>query len=99
MQRELGILKQTAGRDSPATHMTSPPQTTDDSDDEPSVAKIKGRGEQREVIQGMCEVVEVRIDNLRPTETQATEADFLDDERSGDSDWNGEGDEVEGYAW
>jgi hypothetical protein len=91
-------LKQTAGLDLPA-QMTSPPQTADDSDDEPLVGNTKGKGKQREVIQGMCEVVEVRIDNLRPTETQVTEADFLDDERSGDSDWNGEDEEVEGYAW
>jgi hypothetical protein len=98
MQRELGILKQTAGLDLPA-QITSPPQTASDSDDEPLVGNTKGKGKQREVIQGMCEVVEVRIDNLRPTETQVTEADFLDDERSGDSDWNGEDEEVEGYAW
>lgn len=52
-------------------------------------------------IQGMCEVVEVRIDNLRPTEEQLNENDFLDDEISGDEDWVGE-DTVHGdtaYAW
>jgi hypothetical protein len=47
----------------------------------------------------MCEVVDVRIDNLRPRETQATEADFLDDELPGDADWNGEDVVEEGYAW
>ena len=41
-------------------------------------------------IQGMCDVVRVRIDNQRPAETQFNESDFLDDEQSGDEDWNGE---------
>ncbi|KAE8381078.1 hypothetical protein BDV26DRAFT_106124 [Aspergillus bertholletiae] len=40
-------------------------------------------------IQGMCDVVMVRIDNQRPSETQFNEEDFLDDEVSGDEDWNG----------
>ncbi|PTU23484.1 hypothetical protein P175DRAFT_0455341 [Aspergillus ochraceoroseus IBT 24754] len=40
-------------------------------------------------IQGMCDVVMVRIDNQRPTENQFNEQDFLDDELSGDEDWNG----------
>ena len=39
--------------------------------------------------QGMCDVVMVRIDNQRPSETQYNEGDFLDDELSGDEDWNG----------
>lgn len=39
--------------------------------------------------QGMCDVVMVRIDNQRPTETQFNEQDFLDDELSGDEDWDG----------
>jgi hypothetical protein len=91
--RELNILKQTAGVDSPSFSSGS-------DDDTPMVKIGKGKGRQRDVIQGMCEVVEVRIDNLRPTETQATEADFLDEEKSGDEDWNG--DDVDGpssYAW
>ncbi|KAH8431915.1 uncharacterized protein LDX57_009564 [Aspergillus melleus] len=40
-------------------------------------------------VQGMCDVVSVRIDNQRPTETQFNEEDFLDDELSGDEDWTG----------
>lgn len=43
-------------------------------------------------IQGMCDVVDIRIDNLRPTENQMHESDFLDSEPSGDEDW----DEVRG---
>lgn len=52
-------------------------------------------------IQGLCEVVDVRIDNQRPTEEQFHENDFLDAEPVGDLDWNGD-DTVpgEGYhAW
>ncbi|MCJ1363883.1 hypothetical protein MMC16_002992 [Acarospora aff. strigata] len=52
-------------------------------------------------VQGMCEVVEVRIDNLRPMEEQLNENDFLDEEASGDEDWDGDdtlfGDSA--YAW
>lgn len=91
--RELNILRQTAGVDSPSFSSGS-------EDDTPLMKNDKGKGRQRDVIQGMCEVVEVRIDNLRPTETQVTEADFLDEEKSGDEDWNG--DDVDGpssYAW
>lgn len=51
-------------------------------------------------IQGLCDVVHVLFDNLRPTEEQLNESDFLDDERSGDEDWNGDVDMGEGgYAW
>ena len=52
-------------------------------------------------IQGLCDVVDVLIDNLRPTEEQLKEDDFLDEEISGDEDWNGD-DEMPGddrYAW
>ncbi|KAM0713585.1 hypothetical protein Q7P37_010547 [Cladosporium fusiforme] len=38
--------------------------------------------------QGLCHVVDVRIDNQRPREHMFTEQDFLDSERSGDEDWN-----------
>lgn len=52
-------------------------------------------------IQGMCDVVDIRIDNLRPAENQYSENDFLDEEPSGDEDWDG--DDVlpgsGGYAW
>ena len=52
-------------------------------------------------IQGLCDVVDILIDNLRPTEEQLKEDDFLDEEISGDEDWNGD-DEMPGddrYAW
>ncbi|KAJ5542236.1 hypothetical protein N7535_004659 [Penicillium sp. DV-2018c] len=40
-------------------------------------------------IQGMCDIVNIRIDNQRPSEMQYDENDFLDDELSGDEDWTG----------
>ncbi|KAF2084397.1 hypothetical protein K490DRAFT_17892, partial [Saccharata proteae CBS 121410] len=51
-----------------------------------SVSEDESGGEQS--IQGMCEIVDVRIDNLRPREEQFNENDFLDSERSGDEDYN-----------
>jgi hypothetical protein len=47
-------------------------------------------GEEVVFIQGRCHTVEFRIDNSRPQEQLYEEADFLDDEPSGDEDWNGE---------
>jgi hypothetical protein len=98
--RELATLKQTAGRD---LLPSSPPQTPSEDDDSkdnvPLVKRYKGKGKATEVIQGMCEVVDVRIDNLRPRETQVTEADFLDEEAPGDGDWNGDDDLDDDYAW
>ena len=52
-------------------------------------------------IQGLCDVVDILIDNLRPAEEQLKEDDFLDEEVSGDEDWNGD-DDMSGddrYAW
>ncbi|KAJ5963915.1 uncharacterized protein N7479_003791 [Penicillium vulpinum] len=43
--------------------------------------------------QGMCDIVNIRIDNQRPTELQFNENDFLDDELSGDEDWDGNDDD------
>lgn len=52
-------------------------------------------------VQGLCDVVDVLIDNLRPTQEQLKEDDFLDEEVSGDEDWNGDDDMPgdSGYAW
>ncbi|KAL2000618.1 hypothetical protein VTN02DRAFT_2861 [Thermoascus thermophilus] len=52
-----------------------------------------------EYVQGMCDVVMIRIDNHRPAETQFNENDFLDDELSGDEDWNGLDFDPDGHAW
>lgn len=51
-------------------------------------------------LQSRCHTVLCRIDNLRPREEMFDEADFLDEERSGDEEWDADADEVEeGYAW
>ena len=51
-------------------------------------------------IQGLCQVVDIRIDDQRQREYQYTEANFLDSEPSGDEDWHS-GAELsdDGYAW
>jgi hypothetical protein len=58
------------------------------------------RNEPERFIQGLCNVVDVRIDNQRPREEQFNESHFLDSEASGDEEWT-EGAEVheDGYAW
>ena len=105
LERELGVLKETAGIHTPAESSDSDMahiavQSVNGRGGASGKGNGKGKGREMEVVQGMCEVVEVRIDNLRPTETQVTEADFLDEERSGDEDWDGEDDEGGGeYAW
>ena len=51
-------------------------------------------------MKGMCDVVSIRIDNQRPTETQFNENDFLDDELSGDEEWDGDDYEPSNaHAW
>jgi len=54
--------------------------------------------------QGLCSVVDVTIDNMRPSEVQFDEGDFMDSEKSGDEDWNGDVDDDQPessrrYAW
>lgn len=54
-------------------------------------------------MQAKCAVVDISIDNLRPREELFDEGDFLDEEVSGDEDWDEDIDDVEGgepnYAW
>ena len=63
-------------------------------EEESAITRERQQNEDYETltIQGMCEVVDVRIDNLRPAESQFTEGDFLDSDRDEDDDgeWNGE---------
>lgn len=73
---------------------------------EPDTTQLTSSTDGRETqlyIQGLCDVVDVLIDNLRPTEEQLREDDFLDEEISGDEDWNGDdpvpGDNGYEYAW
>ncbi|KAF1990874.1 hypothetical protein K402DRAFT_324344 [Aulographum hederae CBS 113979] len=53
-------------------------------------------------IQGLCNVVDLEVDNNRPGEDTYTMAHFLDSEASGDEDWNGDDpddDDGDGLAW
>lgn len=72
-----------------------------DSDDEPMWAKkVKGKGKGKTVqavlhaspfVQGMCDVVKVCCDNMRPREQLFSEGDFLNiHDDSDDSEWDGE---------
>lgn len=87
--RELKLLQDTVGFHGSFTI----PSEREENTDSQSAGESESKGDEKEVIQGMCEIVEVRIDNLRPTENQVTEADFLDEEQSGDDDWDGDQDE------
>lgn len=52
-------------------------------------------------IQGLCEKVDIGIDNKKPSEVQFTAEDFMDSELSGDEDWNAadDGPSSPQYAW
>ncbi|KAL1903658.1 hypothetical protein Sste5346_000287 [Sporothrix stenoceras] len=51
-------------------------------------------------VHGMCDVVDIRIDNQKPGEVQYRMADFLDsDDSNSDDEWTGDGAEPSGYAW
>ena len=87
---------------SPGLADQSKPGHSDNADSEsPPHTLSKEDGDGQLFIHGMCDVVDIRIDNLRPAENQFSERDFLDEELSGDEDWNGD-DGVPGdggYAW
>jgi len=53
------------------------------------------------VVQGRCDVVNLVISDQRPAQEQFHEADFLDDEPSGDEDWDGRDRAItsNGYTW
>lgn len=75
------------------------------SDEQESESEETGEDDAEEMqlhVQGLCDVVDVSIDNQRPRENLYTERDFLDSEISGDEDWN-EGADMEfednRYAW
>lgn len=78
------------------SHETNPVSESED-----DAAKQDSRHQPELFVQGMCDVVDIRIDNQRPREEQYTEAHFLDSERSGDDDWHEGADEDEdgAYAW
>lgn len=65
-------------------------ETEDNDDSSPRSTRTPNEDAERPLfVQGMCDVVQVRIDNQRPSDTQFNENDFLDDELSGDEDWDG----------
>ena len=72
------------------------PPTTISEEDKRSVEEVMFR-------QAKCDTVDLKIDSQRPMEEQFGEDDFLDEEVSGDEDWNGDVDaddfEDGGYAW
>lgn len=80
------------------THISQESTPVSETEDD---AKDDWRGQPEVFIQGLCDVVDIRIDNQRPREEQYTEAHFLDSERSGDDDWHEGADENDdgGYAW
>ncbi|MCJ1313220.1 hypothetical protein MMC25_006897 [Agyrium rufum] len=67
-----------------------------------SNVNVNAKGDGTQHIHGLCDVVDIRIDNTRPAEIQFAESDFLDPEASGDDDWNEDADDMagdDGYAW
>lgn len=51
-------------------------------------------------VHGMCDVVDIRIDNQKPGEIQYRMVDFLDsDDSNSDDEWTGDGAEANDYAW
>ena len=51
-------------------------------------------------VQGLCDTVIIRIDNLRPADVLLTADSFQDEEPSDDEDWEGEDIDLDdGYAW
>ncbi|EME86859.1 uncharacterized protein MYCFIDRAFT_131738 [Pseudocercospora fijiensis CIRAD86] len=77
---------------------TPSPESDSESADRSEVEAWRRRAEK--FIQGLCTAVDIRIDNQRPRENQWTEGDFMDDELSGDEDWNEDAEEEDdGYAW
>ncbi|CAK7230694.1 hypothetical protein SCUCBS95973_007658 [Sporothrix curviconia] len=62
----------------------------------PSAQSNKGQP----FVHGMCDVVDIRIDNQKPGEIQYRMVDFLDSDDSGsDDEWTGDGVEANDYAW
>ncbi|CAK7267496.1 hypothetical protein SEPCBS57363_002619 [Sporothrix epigloea] len=56
--------------------------------------------DKNDFVHGMCDVVDIRIDNQKPGEIQYRMMDFLDSEdSSSDEEWTGDGLEVLDYAW
>ncbi|CAK7197741.1 hypothetical protein SEUCBS139899_000389 [Sporothrix eucalyptigena] len=83
-------------------------QGEDEKNDEASDEQGESSGEglsarpkrSRPFIHGMCDVVDIRIDNQKPGEIQYRMVDFLDsDDSNSDDEWTGDGAEANDYAW
>ncbi|KAI9725501.1 MAG: hypothetical protein M1828_003172 [Chrysothrix sp. TS-e1954] len=86
------------------------PETSDEDNDEDNDGSSSSKADQSadpqvraapRHVQGLCDVVDVMIDNSHPTENQFKEDDFMDSEASGDENWSDVGDleDRTGYAW
>ncbi|KAK5109210.1 hypothetical protein LTR62_007192 [Meristemomyces frigidus] len=96
------IRRSTRVAESVVRHSLPASSAESQSDDGEAEDEINDDGRNTLQIQGLCTIVDIRIDNQRPRETEFTIGDFLDEERSGDEEWNESGDDGEergGYAW
>ncbi|KAI5298303.1 hypothetical protein KEM56_004160, partial [Ascosphaera pollenicola] len=78
------------------------PPAASDWTDRTTAAAVETSADEADVpyVQGMCDVVRIRMDNMRPTDVLRTADEFVDTESSGDEDWNGQDSYVdEDYAW
>ncbi len=86
-----------------ATRVESLNVSTAGDDDSSSEDDGKSEDESKEsdvFVQGLCPIVDIRIDNQRPAENQFTADNFLDSEPSGDEDWRSDAEDADdGYAW
>jgi hypothetical protein len=71
----------------------------EESTDSESATVHEPSSEDIKYVQGRCHTVVFRVDNSRPQEQIYDEEDFLDEEISGDEDWDGNDFEDDGYAW
>ena len=72
------------------THEAEKAERVADSDSDASLEEISRRNwklPSEPVIQGLCEVVDINIDNSRPAETQFNEGDFLDSDPGEDEEY------------
>lgn len=78
---------------------------TDDQDDNakggsPDAGDANNASAGYPFIHGMCDVVDIRIDNQKLREIQYHMDDFLDgSDTASDNEWTGDEDEVQEYAW
>ena len=103
--RKRAVTSSHPGRRRRRRHGGSDESSSEDSALEDNHTNMSSRGSQGSIeeeevyVQGLCNVVDIVIDNLRPAEEQLHESDFLDEERSGDEDWNGDDLDDDRYAF